>query len=74
LPIAVGSSLTGKVTSAACQGSYLDLFVQSEGQTVRLQLPGDQELAVGDTVTFAVARDRVVVLADQPEDEERADA
>lgn len=56
--------LKGQVVSAAFQGSYVDVFLQAEGETVRLQLPGELEAAPGDVLSFAVARERVVAVTD----------
>lgn len=60
----LGGPLQGNVTSAAFQGSHMDVFLAAGGQTVRLQLSGDQDFALGDIVSFDIARDRVVVLRD----------
>ncbi len=61
---ALGGPLSGVVSSAAFQGSYLDVFLTKDGETIRLQISGDQHLEVGQTVSFGVPRDRVVIIED----------
>lgn len=61
--VTLGGPLRGRVTAVAFQGSHVDVFVTAEDRTVRLQVGGDLEIAPDDTLSFGVARDRVVVLA-----------
>ena len=58
----LGGPLKGRIKSAAFQGSYLDLFVEAEQETVRLQLPGTLDLNIGEDVAFNVPVNQVVVL------------
>jgi len=60
----LGGPLKGRVTAAAFQGSHVDIFVAAGDQTVRLQVNGDLEIGPDEMLSFDVARDRVVVLAD----------
>lgn len=60
----LGGSLHGRVTSVAFQGSYSDVFLAAGDETVRLQVAGDSQINIGERVAFAVASERVVVLAE----------
>lgn len=61
----LGGPLSGVVSSAEFQGSYLDVFLTAQGEIIRLQVSGDQDLQIGQSVSFDVARDRVVVIQDE---------
>jgi ABC-type Fe3+/spermidine/putrescine transport system ATPase subunit len=62
--VTLGGPLQGCVTTAAFQGGHMDVFLSAGDATVRLQISGDRDFGVGDTVSFDIARDRVVVLND----------
>jgi ABC-type Fe3+/spermidine/putrescine transport system ATPase subunit len=62
--VRLGGPLSGTISSAAFQGAYSDVFVCAGNETVRLQLPGSHELAVGDTLDFDVPPESVVALED----------
>ena len=65
--VALGGELRGRVSSSAFQGGYLDVFVTAGGETLRLQLPGSMQVAVGDDLSFSIAPEDVVQLEDGPD-------
>lgn len=60
--VELGGDLKGTVTSAAFQGSYLDVFVEAPGEIVRLQLPGSTDVSPGQEIAFSVSPEHVVAL------------
>jgi len=62
--VTLGGALQGRVTAAAFQGSYTDVFVTAGDETLRLQVAGDTEIGLGDMLRFSVAPARVVLLQD----------
>lgn len=62
--ITLGGPLSGTVTSSAFQGGHLDVFVAAGDETVRLQVPGSEQIENGQTVQFDVSHDNIVQLED----------
>ncbi|WP_404403765.1 ABC transporter ATP-binding protein [Pelagibacterium halotolerans] len=63
----IGGNLSGTVSAVAFQGAYVDVFVTAGGETVRLQLPGHLDIAIGDTLAFDVPAEGIVRLEDGPD-------
>ena len=55
-------ALSGVISSVAFQGAFQDVFVSAGDETVRLQLPGGNELKVGATLSFDVASRDLILL------------
>lgn len=66
--VTLGGGLQGRVTSAAFQGSYTDVFVAAGDHSARLQVAGDCDVTIGQMLAFDVARGRAVVLRDGGDD------
>lgn len=59
-----GNILSGTIISVAFQGAYSDVFVGAGGEVLRLQLPGDRDYVVGETLAFKVGTDAVTQIVD----------
>ena len=62
--VQLGGPLKGVVTSTAFQGGHLDVFLNSNGETVRLQLSGKERIEIGQVIDFTVHPENINLLED----------
>ncbi|GLQ52894.1 ABC transporter ATP-binding protein [Devosia nitrariae] len=58
----LGGDLSGTVKAVAFQGAHVDVFVSAGPETVRLQVPGELNVSIGDTLQFSVPPEGVIAL------------